>query len=1230
MKIRIFILLILTGTFCFAQENKSTVVLTTNFRKTVNLNIQINDFHYEITKASFSKGSGEALEFLQAYFVTANGELYIQNGTKWIKQNTNADWKNIYKKQQTTIISKGPFKKGNVTRGISEAPGSSPAQNSFQKKIILPFDFDICEKTNQTLENAFLDSNFFVDKEKLIIKKYAKHNTKDGILIFTVKEKSNNDVYTISLLPSFSFYNNQESLCTVCLTKKVFTGEIISNFSYSNNLLQNNHINSESERIYTDQKEHFEPLKKTYWLSEEILVNNIFEILSRKNYSSEEYKAAQNACKLITESIKNNETKNFCEVNKVIKAYLNMLYENNIPLYSENEGSACEGLSIQEGMELAENAEKYTYCAAEYKLNNVKYEKPLFNKVEANWKKEKANQNPSKNDYYPTDLKEFIGGGNPLPYSKDGFDTPRTFWYKMYLENKKTKCISKLKKEKSKFQYSDFCAGGKKCIYKNAGTDSFGLFTGAVSMSDFASQILSKQNITKAVNLQNYSKNILSLTSESSRLSFMEKADECRFNFEDIKNASVIICDYSKIRAGDLLLYKDSNKSQVCIVYDTGNGKTINDFTVITINETENSVAQKMLWSELENAQNFYAARLLKRISSNAPDTEENKYKLVSSNIKTAFINFKSSYEEDGVPEEKTKWKWIPNTGEYLKINSPRIELLNASGLKIEQKETDSIEIDELYLRDRNYDETKTDSSTKIYTNIYCNNPKGEIQLILQTENGEYEYGVFKKNLSENKKLYRANSTINEKITIDSNGNLILSNGQKIKSLKVRPSEYKKSFPGDDFYIGMKLKINGKQINAETSNNDYFAVYDKKLLWRANLYMNKIETCNLDWNEVHPWDVPNSENETMSEKKWWNAQWGINEWNFLYNGSTYIENTKLLELQKSHGGQTVSIQPFVPARTYRDNKKKEDDRLLLVKNTIPYNYPKYIEEKLNEDTSGMDSPFACNWKLSQQIKLRNEEMKKENKNISLDDWVDYKKADKNTFYTETFLPSLGTYYKDKNSSNVNFFYKDKPEIDNNYNYETGTDCIGFSQRSASYSGNRYTWPDLPDYIMESDKETYKDKVNSCYTGNKYRTYPRDNEEAVTNSKNQFAVSIVSANSKNYSFSNDEIEKLKKIVPGDIFVKGNINDKNSHIAIVSDIPEDLESLNEYEILKSIKLIESTCTNIIQSVVKIFTLADYNFQAIQEDKNIYDGITFKAGNLAMDTNSWAIRRLIINEN
>ena len=51
---------------------------------------------------------------------------------------------------------------------------------------------------------------------------------------------------------------------------------------------------------------------------------------------------------------------------------------------------------------------------------------------------------------------------------------------------------------------------------------------------------------------------------------------------------------------------------------------------------------------------------------------------------------------------------------------------------------------------------------------------------------------------------------------------------------------------------------------------DYIAVYDKKMLWRANLYIDKKEKEleDRDWNEAHPWNVP-CDPATEKDSPWW-------------------------------------------------------------------------------------------------------------------------------------------------------------------------------------------------------------------------------------------------------------------------------------------------------------------------------------------------------------------------
>ena len=55
--------------------------------------------------------------------------------------------------------------------------------------------------------------------------------------------------------------------------------------------------------------------------------------------------------------------------------------------------------------------------------------------------------------------------------------------------------------------------------------------------------------------------------------------------------------------------------------------------------------------------------------------------------------------------------------------------------------------------------------------------------------------------------------------------------------------------PGDDIQI--QFKIGGAAVTS-LSLAPRLAVYDKKELWRANLYIDDTKTGN-DWNDQHPW-----------------------------------------------------------------------------------------------------------------------------------------------------------------------------------------------------------------------------------------------------------------------------------------------------------------------------------------------------------------------------------------
>jgi hypothetical protein len=103
--------------------------------------------------------------------------------------------------------------------------------------------------------------------------------------------------------------------------------------------------------------------------------------------------------------------------------------------------------------------------------------------------------------------------------------------------------------------------------------------------------------------------------------------------------------------------------------------------------------------------------------------------------------------------------------------------------------------------------------------------------------------------------------------------------------------------PGDDFLLSFGLSGEG-EVRGRAEEGDFCGVYDKKLLWRANLYIGERGE---DWNDTHPW---NSEE---------------NEWNLPKTGYTGVL-----------GGQVIEIPAFTPVRSVGEGESN------TIKNSVAY------------------------------------------------------------------------------------------------------------------------------------------------------------------------------------------------------------------------------------------------------------------------------------------------------
>ncbi|MCK9169816.1 MAG: hypothetical protein M0P01_05325 [Treponema sp.] len=485
----------------------------------------------------------------------------------------------------------------------------------------------------------------------------------------------------------------------------------------------------------------------------------------------------------------------------------------------------------------------------------------------------------------------------------------------------------------------------------------------------------------------------------------------------------------------------------------------------------------------------------------------------------------------------------------------------------------------------------------------------------------------------------------------DINGNIVTASGKKVW-LGIRPESAEKEYPGDDLILTFTAedkKGKGRELTIQAKASDYIAVYDKKLLWRANLYIYKKESAlgDIDWNDAHPWNVPPAagvEQEDARPKSW-SAAWGYNEWNRKYDGSQTANS--LSGLAAGNGGQVVTFPEFTPLRTIPAGNETNPTAGNVIGKTVAYSYPDHPEEKPDDskgDAGSMDSPFDFVWKMEKQKSLlasaydTSGDVKIASGTSSWDDtkspknrWNKYKRG---TTAGQAFIPSLGLYYGARHlgfstTSDEDGLPSDTASTWNwKYTFEAGTDCVGFSQRAASYKGRKYSWWSLPRGIMETGNTDYNTVQDGYGKNDEKRNFVRATGIYTINSWN-----IINKNRTDAATAENLIE-LKKVVPGDIWVKYkvavNVQDTNkdtipAHIAIVAYVPPNASELSASELMNQIILVEAEYNNKIKTVIKVLSIGDYNNNHLVSSREIYPGISFMKGSLDLHCDSWAIRRL-----
>lgn len=789
-------------------------------------------------------------------------------------------------------------------------------------------------------------------------------------------------------------------------------------------------------------------------------------------------------------------------------------------------------------------------------------------------------------------------------------------------------------------------------VDKIAGVDSLGLLVGSFSMTNINGNLKNITNADINKELDNiYKANSFDFHIRNENESIINKA--VRLSKSELEKVSVIISDLKDIREGDLLVKFEEGKDPHIgiVVSNTINTIPENELTIEKMMENILVISTKRefrmatigRWkapngsfggfANIGDEKSYHVRRLLKIAEgTELKEYEEPTWELLNNSMDRLFIDidFNLSEYENNKAEDQFKMfdQLIPNTGEALIIPQITIkghytgsdddESFNLLSRSTKIKILPPIDP---YLGEEpdgypNYPDSNVFSNKGDGLEFYAVNGDDFYLLakFLRQENGEYivDYSDLTSDFpnvnSSLDKPFNSFGAPNEGFDLYVEFNKLVFEAKdnqnrrvKYKEFAVRPIKTGEVRIGDDFLLNFGL-LENENIKGNAEIHSKVAIYDKKMLWRANLYMKE----NLDWNDVYKWDGQN--------KPWIDD----NEWNRLYkpvngsfsrlvdNNNEPNENEYLPGLDRGDGGQVIDISSFVcnpfinkgvetntVAYSFgcNDNPFEFNDEMRQQQNLLANYYSKEgIKYKVPrsqwpagktkiEDFTLHEYQFYIKDMTPEEIEFFPEMYV-----VSIEGW------DKPTTPTGTWTNDVDQYIKPSTlyPNIVDFHnYLTLPNNFNNYNRDfpfvpglalyyrlgplwnnfmpnwtnvisAGVDCIGFASRSASYGKNEgkrnsYVWED-------SIPENFKDK-DKWFGNPAYPNYNiNDNYTAFIITKK---TDRVGDPVNGFSYPG-----LKRVIPGDVVIFGN----NSHIAMIHSSPLWLGENNDLNQL--IGLLEST--------------------------------------------------------
>ncbi|MCQ2978061.1 MAG: hypothetical protein MJ232_08610, partial [archaeon] len=399
--------------------------------------------------------------------------------------------------------------------------------------------------------------------------------------------------------------------------------------------------------------------------------------------------------------------------NYFVKEYLKLCYEEKLPVFAtiynayQNDYKPRANEFI-DGKLFAKYALTYLFSGPEYNSSFEFNHDSVLNKIYNKYSKDGYEKYFS--EFFPNLTLESIHNKDrsikkymayPIPYVKSGIDTPRTFWKKMSTQ------------ETGKFVKTTYNKAYNPNRYKpgeSAGTDSWGMISGILSEMSLSNDFkyFSKSGL---LSLKDYSEYLGEITENS--IINNSTLSEYRIDSSRLKEMSVIVPEFSKISVGDIIEYEYSNNEKnVAVVVgfsNTGSVSSKSDVLIVQL-DSESKQAVLKTWAELK-PDNSVVRRLFKY---GASDTYNCSYwDVFDSKIIEKDISIETMKELTQKSTEK--YRWMPNTGEYLVLKKIKLNAYNKAGISI----NDNLgKVRLIGAKDRNFTNNNTQAGL---ANIYNN-----------------------------------------------------------------------------------------------------------------------------------------------------------------------------------------------------------------------------------------------------------------------------------------------------------------------------------------------------------------------------------------------------------------------------------------------------------------------------------------------------------------------------